>query len=105
MTDREPVDLVADLVGPDRDAIELRVKFELARRIALEMEDRGIEIGAAAALAGIDAGAVAKIEQGRVMDCSVWLLMRLLAALGMDVAIEVVPTGREKGTIYVSEDD
>jgi hypothetical protein len=36
-----------------------------------------------------------------VKDYSVWRLMRVLSALGQDVAIEVFPSGEPVGTIYM----
>lgn len=87
------------------DPDELRVKFEMARRIALEIEDRDLGHAAVAEMTGLEQVDVSRICDGMVRSYSVWLLMRLLAALGSDIAIEVVPSGDTAGKIYVVDEE
>lgn len=99
---REHVDLIQDL-GTD-DADELRVKFDLSRRIALEVEDRNLSQAAVAEMTGLKQPDVSRITNGLVKDYSVWRLMRVLSSLGQDVAIEVFPSGEPVGTIYTVDE-
>jgi len=99
---REHVDLIQDL-GID-DADELRVKFDLSRRIALEVEDRNLSQAAVAEMTGLKQPDVSRITNGLVKDYSVWRLMRVLSALGQDVAIEVFPSGEPVDAIYTVDE-
>ncbi|MGV8856134.1 MAG: helix-turn-helix transcriptional regulator [Devosia sp.] len=99
---REHVDLVRDLGTEDAD--ELRVKFDLSRRIALEVEDRDLSQAAVAEMTGLKQPDISRITNGLVKDYSVWRLMRVMAALGHDVAIEVFPSGEPMGTIYTVDE-
>lgn len=99
---REHVDLVRDLGTEDDE--ELRVKFDLARMVALEVEGRELSQTTVAEMTGLKQPDVSRITNGMVKDYSVWRLMRVLATLGKDVAIEVIPSGKEMGTIYTVDE-
>lgn len=99
---RQHVELVRDLALDDPE--ELMVKFDLSRMIALEVEARGLSQAAVAEMTGLKQPDISRITNRVVKDYSVWRLMRVLAALGKDVAIEVFSSDEPSGTIYAVDE-
>ena len=77
----------ADLGLPD--AGTRLVKAELARRIALEIEERMLTQREAAEILGIDQPKVSAIARGRLKELSLDRLLTFLGRLGLDVDIVV----------------
>lgn len=67
------------------DPEEARIKFLLANRVALLLENRGLTQAKAAEMAGLAQVDVSRIVNGLVKDYSVFRLMRVLMALGQDI--------------------
>jgi hypothetical protein len=107
MTPRIPVDLIADLArDTGQDPNELRVKFDLARRLHLRMEDAGITPLQLKGLTEIDAEDISAICAYQVRIYPLWTILKLLTAAGMDVAIGVNEGGKdEAGLVYVVDDE
>ena len=99
---REHVDLIADLGAADAE--ELQVKFDLSRRIAIEIEDREFSQAKVAEMTGLKQPDISRIVNGIVKDYSVWRLMRVLSAMGQNIAIEVYPSGDDLGSIYTVDE-
>ncbi|AWN46845.1 hypothetical protein DK419_11430 [Methylobacterium terrae] len=70
------------------DPEEARIKFLLANEIAFAIKSRGLGEMRAAELAGIEPVALSRIAGGQVTECSLFLLMRVLASLGKDARLE-----------------
>ena len=107
MTPRIPVDLVADLArDTGQDPGELRVRFDLARRLALRMEDTGMTPLELEGLTEIDAEDIVAISAFHVSIYPLWKILKLLTATGMDVAIGVHEgVGGAAGVVYVVVDE
>jgi predicted XRE-type DNA-binding protein len=71
------------------DPEEARVKFELANRIGLLMEDRNLRQADVCALTGLKQPDVSRIVNGNVSGFSVWRLLQVLKSLGETVTISV----------------
>ena len=70
---------------------ELLVKSEIAARIAVIIEKRGLTQAKAAGILGIDQPSVSDLVRGRLRGFSSDRLFRFLNALGQDVQIVIVP--------------
>lgn len=85
----EPVagsgNFLADQGYPDPS--EARVKFLLANRIALAMEDRGLRQADVCKLTGLAQPDVSRIVNGNVSGVSVWRLLQALKSVGERVTI------------------
>lgn len=102
---RHPVDLIGDLAretGADPD--ELRIKMELSRRLAMRLEHTQISLLEIEGLTDVDAMDIAAVANGDVRLYSMWTIMKLLAATGMDIAIDVFAADRGDGAVYVVEE-
>lgn len=82
----------ADLGLPDAGA--RLAKAELARRISVAIQERGLTQQEAADLLQIDQPKVSAITRGRLADYSLERLMTLVNRLGMDIDI-IVTENRE----------
>lgn len=71
------------------DPAEARVKFILANRIALLIEDSGLRQAEVCELTGLKQPDVSRIVNGNVGGYSVWRLLTVLKGLGQHVTIEV----------------
>jgi predicted XRE-type DNA-binding protein len=82
---------------------ELLAKAELARRIALVAEERGLTQTAMARVLGTTQPKVSDLFAGKLAGFSVERLIRFLNACGQDVEIRVSPKprGRERATLRV----
>ena len=86
---------------------ELLVKSEIAARIAVIIEKRGLTQAKAAELLGIDQPSVSDLVRGRLRGFSSDRLFRFLNALGQDVQIVIVPRpphSRRIGHLRVVDD-
>jgi len=86
---------------------ELLVKSEIAARIAMIIEGRGLTQARAAAILGIDQPGVSDLVRGRLRGFSSDRLFRFLNALGQDVKIVIVPRpphSRRLGRLRVVDD-
>jgi len=70
---------------------ELLVKSEIAARIAVIIEKRGLTQAKAAEILGMDQPGVSDLVRGRLRGFSSDRLFRFLNALGQDVKIVIVP--------------
>ena len=70
---------------------ELLVKSEIAIRIAVLIEERGLTQAKAAEILGIDQPGVSDLVRGRLRGFSSDRLFRFLNALGQDIKIVIVP--------------
>jgi predicted XRE-type DNA-binding protein len=84
----------ADLGLPAPD--ELLVKAELARRIGVLVEARGLNQEEAARVLQIDQPKVSALKRGRLAGFSIERLMRFLVLLGNDVEIVVKERPRSR---------
>lgn len=107
MTPRIPINLVADLArDTGQDPNELRVKFDLARRLALRLEDTGMTPLELEGLTEIDVEDIVAILAHDFRVQPLWTILKLLAATGMDVTIGVHEGGGdEAGLVYVVDDE
>lgn len=78
---------------------EARLKFSLANRIALLIEDMGLSQAKAAAMTGLAQPDISRIANGSVRSYSVWRLMAVLAALGQDVTVAVHRSAAPQGRV------
>ena len=86
---------------------ELLVKSEIAVRIAVIIEKRGLTQAKAAEILGIDQPSVSDLVRGRLRGFSSDRLFRFLNALGQDVKIVIVPRpphSRRIGHLRVVDD-
>ena len=86
---------------------ELLVKSEIAARIAVIIEKRGLTQAKAAEMVGIDHPSVSDLVRGRLRGFSSDQLFRFLNALGHDVQIVIVPRpphSRRIGHLRVVDD-
>ena len=81
---------VFDDIGLGQSA-ELLVKSELAARIAVIIEKRGLTQAKAAEILGIDQPGVSDLVRGRLRGFSSDRLFRFLNAFGQDIKIVIVP--------------
>jgi hypothetical protein len=99
------VDLVGDLARDiDVDADELRLKTESSRSLALRVEETNNSVLRREGITEVDAMDIAAIAYGDVGNYSLWTVMKLLAAAGMDVAVDVFIAAGKDGAIYVVEE-
>ena len=85
----------------------LLVKSELAARIAVIIEKRGLTQAKAAEILGMDQPSVSDLVRGRLRGFSSDRLFRFLTALGQDVKIVIVPRpphSRRIGHLRVVDD-
>ena len=92
MTDKTPFtessgNVFADLGLPD--AGNRLAKAELARRIALEIEQKSLTQREAAEILGIDQPKVSALTRGRLKEFSLDRLLTFVGRLGLDVEIVV----------------
>jgi predicted XRE-type DNA-binding protein len=73
-----------------REPDEALAKAELARQIAMIIEQEGLTQSQAAALLGIDQPKVSALLRGRLRDFSIERLMRFILRLGHNVQIGVL---------------
>ena len=86
---------------------ELLVKSEIAARIAVIIEKRGLTQAKAAEILGMDQPGVSDLVRGRLRRFSSDRLFRFLNALGQDVRIVIVPRpphSRRIGHLRVVDD-
>ena len=86
---------------------ELLVKSEIAARITVIIEKRGLTQAKAAEILGIDQPSVSDLVRGRLRGFSSDRLFRFLNALGQDVQIVIVPRpphSRRIGNLRVVDD-
>jgi len=86
---------------------ELLVKSEIAIRIAVLIEERGLTQAKAAEILGIDQPGVSDLVRGRLRGFSSDRLFRFLNALGQDIKIVIVPRSprsRRIGRLRVVDD-
>ncbi|TMQ69893.1 MAG: XRE family transcriptional regulator [Candidatus Eisenbacteria bacterium] len=86
---------------------ELLVKSEIAARIAVIIEKRGLTQARAAEILRIDQPSVSDLVRGRLRGFSSDRLFRFLNALGQDVRIVIVPRpphSRRIGHLRVVDD-
>ena len=86
---------------------ELLVKSEIAARIAVIIEKRGLKQARAAEILGMDQPSVSDLVRGRLRGFSSDRLFRFLNALGQDVKIVIVPRpphSRRIGHLRVVDD-
>jgi predicted XRE-type DNA-binding protein len=76
------------------DPDEMRVKFHLANRIALLIEDQGLRQADVCDRTGLKQPDVSRIVNGMVSGFSVWRLLLVLKGLGQKVTISIDATGR-----------
>jgi predicted XRE-type DNA-binding protein len=100
----DPLENTAPVVGSgdflrDRgyaDPDEMRVKFYLANRIALVIEDQGLRQADVCDRTGLKQPDVSRIVNGTVSGFSVWRLLQVLKGLGQTVTISVQAPGHER---------
>jgi predicted XRE-type DNA-binding protein len=78
------------------DADEMRVKFYLANRIALLIEDQNLRQADVCDRTGLKQPDVSKIVNGTVSGFSVWRLLLVLKGLGQKVTISVQAPDHER---------
>lgn len=83
------------------DTEEERVKTMLAHRIATAIESAALTQAAAAQKLNLAQSDVSRIVNLRFDDYSVWRLMKVAAAMGCDVHINVGPPIEEAGAIFI----
>ena len=89
------------------ESAELLVKSEIAARIAVIIEKRGLTQAKAAEILGMDQPSVSDLVRGRLRGFSSDRLFRFLNALGQDVRIVIVPRpphSRRIGHLRVVDD-
>ena len=89
------------------ESAELLVKSEIAARIAVIIEKRGLTQTKAAELLSMDQPSVSDLVRGRLRGFSSDRLFRFLNALGQDVKIVIVPRpphSRRIGHLRVVDD-
>lgn len=89
------------------ESAELLVKSEIAARIALIIEKRGLTQAKAAEILGMDQPSVSDLVRGRLRGFSSDRLFRFLNALGQDVKIVIAPQpphSRRIGHLRVVDD-
>lgn len=77
------------------DPDEMRVKFHLANRIALLVEDQGLRQADVCDRTGLKQPDVSRIVNGAVSGFSVWRLLLVLKGLGQTVTISVEAPSHE----------
>lgn len=93
-------------IGLARSA-EALVKSEIAARIAVIIENRGLTQARAAEILGIDQPSVSDLVRGRLRGFSSDRLFRFLNSLGHDVKIVIVPRrrhSRRMGHLHVVDE-
>ena len=86
---------------------ELLVRSEIAARIALTIEKRGLTQAKAADILGIDQPSVSDLVRGRLRGYSSDRLFRFLNSLGHDVKIVIAPRprhSRRTGHLHVVDE-
>ena len=89
------------------ESAELLVKSEIAARIAMIIEKRGLTQAKAAEILGMDQPSVSDLVRGRLRGFSSDRLFRFLNALGQDVKIVIAPRpphSRRIGHLRVVDD-
>ena len=89
------------------ESAELLVKSEIAARIAVIIEKRGLTQAKAAEILGMDQPGVSELVRGRLRGFSSDRLFRFLNALGQDVKIVIAPRpphSRRIGHLRVVDD-
>ena len=89
------------------ESAQLLVKSEIAARIAVIIEKRGLTQAKAAEILGMDQPSVSDLVRGRLRGFSSDRLFRFLNALGQDVKIVIVPRpphSRRIGQLRVVDD-
>lgn len=89
------------------ESAQLLVKSEIAARIAVIIEKRGLTQAKAAEILGMDQPSVSDLVRGRLRGFSSDRLFRFLNALGQDVKIVIVPRpphSRRIGHLRVVDD-
>jgi len=89
------------------ESAELLVKSEIAARIAVIIEKRGLTQAKAAEILGMDQPGVSDLVRGRLRGFSSDRLFRFLNALGQDVKIVITPRpphSRRIGHLRVVDD-
>lgn len=82
------------------DPDEFRVKSHLCHTIAGILDARGLTQTQVAHLAGEEQPDISKMVNSRHDKISVWRLMKVLTALGVDIGIMInVDSGNERGVI------
>ena len=81
------------------DAAQMQRKSQLAAEIARAIKARRLTQEAAAAMLGIDQSKVSRITRGQFRGVSEAKMLELVAKLGRDVKIVVVPVRRRAGKI------
>lgn len=100
----DPLENTAPVIGSgdflrDRgyaDPDEMRVKFYLANRIALLIEDQGLRQTDVCDRIGLKQPDVSRIVNGAVSGFSVWRLLLVLKGLGQKVTISVHAPDHER---------
>ncbi len=92
----------ADLGLPDPE--EALAKAELAHKITVLIQDRGLTQVQTAKLLGIDQPKVSALMRGRLSGFSLERLMRFLLLLGQDIKITVqaCPRSRSQARVHVA---
>jgi predicted XRE-type DNA-binding protein len=78
------------------DPDEMRVKFHLANRIALLIEDQDLRQAEVCDRTGLKQPDVSRIVNGMVSGFSVWRLLLVLKGLGQKVTISVEAAEQER---------
>lgn len=84
---------------------EFTLKSRLANKIALIVQDKGIEASDAAKVTGLSRAQTEQVLEGFVQDIPLFSLIASLAALGQDVTISTAPAVDEDGGVFVDLDD
>lgn len=90
-------DFLADQGMADPD--EFRVKAHLCNEIASVIAGRGLSDDEVADATGLEPADVSRIVNSRFEGYSVWRLMKVLAALGSDIVIGIMPATDAPGVI------
>ncbi len=84
---------------------ETRLKFSLANRIALLIEDMQLSQTKVATLTGLAQSDVSRIVNGSVKNYSLYRLMAVLASLGQDVTVAVHRSTEPQGRVVAEYAD
>ncbi len=92
----------ADLGLPNSE--EALAKAELAHKITVLIQDKGLTQSQAAKLLGVDQPKVSALIRGRLTGFSLERLMRFLLSLGQDIKITVqaCPRSRSQARVHVA---
>jgi len=90
-------DFLADqgYANPD----ETRLKFSLANRIAVLIEDMRLSQAKVAAVTGLAQPDISRIVNGSVKNYSLYRLIQVLTALGQDVTVAVHRSAAAQGRV------